>query len=102
MKPPKKTKKVIESKPAISSYKEDNRSSMRISEKEVPAIKNWKIGEKYKVEVTIEMTGLSKVDWGDNMGKIEGSFKIDKISVEDNDKNGEDTSKNFPEAMKKK
>ncbi len=102
MKPPKKSKKTATENSITPSYKEDNRSSMRISEKKVPEIKNWKIGEKYKVEVMIEMTGLSKVDWGDNMGKIEGSFKIDKISVEDNDKKSEDTSKNFPEGMKKK
>ena len=61
----------------------DNRSSLYISEKELAAIKDWKVGQKYKLEVEVEMTGISKQDnWGSDPGKLSANFKINKISTE--------------------
>lgn len=70
-----------------SLIKEDNRSMLYVSEKELPAIKNWKIGQKYILEVEVEMTGISKQDnWSSNPGKLSANFKINKISTEEKEK----------------
>jgi len=67
----------------VSTPKEDNRSSLYISEKELAAIKDWKVGQKYKLEVEVEMTGISKQDnWESDPGKLSANFKINKISTE--------------------
>ncbi len=64
----------------------DKRSSLYISEKELPAIKNWKIGQKYILEVEVEMSGIRKEDYGVDLGKIKADFKINKISTEEKEK----------------
>ena len=81
------------SSPVESKYKEDNRSSMSINEKELPEIKDWKIGEKYKIEVTVEMTGISKDTWSEGE-PISASFKIDGHSIKvDDEKKEVDSAK---------
>lgn len=74
--------------PSESKWKDDNRSSMSITEQELPEIKDWKIGEKYKLEVTVEMTGISKETY--RVGEpISASFKIDSKSVKVDDEKKE-------------
>ncbi len=112
MKPPKKKKLVIipseknedmvtlksEAKePKINTY--DPRPQFSIGVDEFPEIKTWVTGQKYRLEIEVEQTGSRIEDWGNNKGKLVGTYKITKIGS-DNDE--DDTSKNFPEAMKKK
>ena len=68
----------------VSSPKEDNRSTLYISEKELPAIKDWNLKKKYLLEVEVEMTGKQVIDtWSSTPGKIRGAFRINKITVDD-------------------
>jgi len=113
MKPPKKVKltviptekKVEEKASEVMSEKSsgrtfDPRPEFRIGEDEFPQIKEWVTGKKYKLEIEVEQVGGRIEDWGDQKGKLVGSYKITKIGS-DNDQD-EETEKNFPKAMQKK
>lgn len=53
------------------------RSFLSIDEKDLPAIKSWMVGKKYKLIVDVEMTGLKKEEYGDK--DMRGEFRINKI-----------------------
>lgn len=81
----------------------DPRPEFSINAEEFPAMKEWSVGKKYKLEIEVEMTGSRIGEWGDDKGKLTGSFKISGImSDEDKDEEGEDEDESFPKAMKKK
>ena len=63
----------------------DARPSIYFNEKELPAIKDWSVGKTYKVEIEIEQTGMRVIDYGENKGKIEATFRVSKVGVEDKD-----------------
>ncbi len=73
-KPPLKNKKV---KVQISDMAEHMRPNLSIDEKDLPAIKNWVVGKKYKLIVEAEMTGMRKEEYGDKDMRAE--FRINKI-----------------------
>lgn len=50
--------------------------TISLSEKEVPAIKDWVIGGKYTIEANVEMISISKDQWGREKGLIEARFNI--------------------------
>lgn len=58
--------------------------SFRVTAKELPEIKSWKIGEKYSVMVEVEMTEISKAEY-DPRQPLEARLKIHKIGVEEMD-----------------
>ncbi len=112
MKPPKKVKLTVipsskdedmhtlksEAKePKINTY--DPRPQFSIGVDEFPEIKDWVTGKKYKLEIEVEQTGSRIKDWGNNKGKLEGTYKITKIG---SDNDADEVSKNFPAGMKKK
>lgn len=37
------------------------RSNIALNEKELPQVKDWKVGEKYQLVIEVEMTGLQKI-----------------------------------------
>lgn len=55
--------------------------SFSLTEKELPAIKNWKVGSKYKVEMQVEMVSVSKNEYGKS--PMTARFKIHKVGEED-------------------
>ena len=56
--------------------------SFSINEKQLPDIKNWKVGEKYEMEIEVEMTSISKSQY--RTGEpITASLKVTKIGVTD-------------------
>jgi len=57
-----------------------------LSEKDFPAIKGWKVGEKYKLEIEVENIGMEKDQWMEKQ-PISTRLKIIKLTeeLEDND-----------------
>lgn len=57
--------------------------SVRVTEDDLPAIKNWSVGKKYEVHATVEMRGHSKGNRygfdGDSKKKHEADLVIHKI-----------------------
>lgn len=51
--------------------------SFSVTEKDLPAIKDWKIGGKYKLEIEVEQVDISKSEYGDS--KLRSRLKIHKI-----------------------
>ena len=71
----------------------DPRPSFSVNADEFPDIKDWSVGKKYKMEIEAEMTGSSIGEWGEDKGKLTGTFRISGIMSDDNE---------FPSAMKMK
>ena len=52
--------------------------SFSLNEKDLPAIKNWQVGRKYKLEIEVEQVSMSKDEY--QTGKpIEANFRIHKV-----------------------
>lgn len=51
-----------------------------LTEKELPEIKDWKVGEKYTITLEVEQTSMRKSDMG---GEMKAEFKILKAMTED-------------------
>ena len=85
LKPPKKIKAL---KAEMRTYKEepyDDRPRFSIKESELSDVKDWKVGEKYKVVLELEQTGSNIIDYGPDKGKIRGEFKVVGIGTEENE-----------------
>jgi len=57
---------------------------------QLPEIKDWSVGKKYKMEIEVEMIGSNKDEYSEKQ-ELSGRFKITKIGVEkeeDNAKKG--------------
>lgn len=73
----KQTKAIVDSMP----------STLRISSEELPEIKNWKIGKKYKLEVEVEMVSVRKPDYWEinemdvDKNELNAGFEINAIKV---------------------
>lgn len=50
--------------------------SFSVDEKDLPAIKNWKIGEKYTIEIEVEMTEIGKREYGEEKGEMYARFSV--------------------------
>lgn len=51
-----------------------------LSSKDLPPLEKWKIGSKYKIYATVELTSLRRSDTG-----MDGSLEIVSVSDEDNE-----------------
>lgn len=77
--------------------RERSKPEFRVDERDLPAIKKWEVGKKYKVHATVEMTSHSKdSDWdspvriGEGANKIHGArFKIHSIAEKKEEKGDE-------------
>lgn len=63
--------------------------SITVTEKDLPEIKKWEVGKKYKLEIEVEMVRHSQGDEygygeGDSTKKHEARLRITKISAEKN------------------
>ena len=58
--------------------------SFSVDEKQMPEIKEWKIGQRYMIEVEVEMTRISKNEWREGE-PINASLKIIKVGVDTED-----------------
>ena len=79
-KPPKKKKSTpvtVENAVTIKHEEFKERSVICLNEKDLPEIKDWMVGKKYKLIVDVEMTGMNKPEYGDKSMRAE--FRIDKI-----------------------
>jgi hypothetical protein len=80
----------------------DPRPQFSINAEEFPAIADWSVGKKYKIEIEVEMTGCRIGEWGDDKGKMTGEFKICGIMAdEDKDDAKEEKASSFPKGMSK-
>jgi len=59
-------------KAIMSDYK--HHETFCLSSKDLPEIKEWEVGKKYKIVLTVEQTGLNKRDYDD--GRLTADFKI--------------------------
>lgn len=61
------------------------RQTISISSKQLPEVKNWKVGNKYTVELEIEQTGMRKGDEWERKESSEdvyyATFEINSVEV---------------------
>lgn len=50
--------------------------SFSLTAKDLPAIRNWQVGKKYKLEIEVEQVSLSKDEYSKS---VEARFKIHKV-----------------------
>lgn len=55
--------------------------SFSLTEKNLPEIKDWKVGKKYKLEIEVEMVSVSKNEYGNS--PMTARFKVHKVGKED-------------------
>lgn len=74
-----------------------------ITEKQLPAIKDWKVGGKYQLLVDVEQVGIQNPNASEMMGMeigsdnekdegLEARFKITKVSLSDDESGESDVS----------
>lgn len=60
--------------------------SLRLDAKILPEIKSWKVGETYKLEIEVKMTGIQQNEYGPDKESTSADFRITKIGTDtDND-----------------
>lgn len=84
--PPRKYNGEVANKVEKAIQETPDYGSFRVSSRQLPAIKNWPLGGKYKFEVIGEMDEHSKVRYGMEAGGTEGRFKIVSITHIDDSK----------------
>lgn len=52
-----------------------------LTEKDLPAIKDWKVGKKYKLEIEVEQISVSKNEYG--RSPMTARFRIHKVGEKD-------------------
>ena len=60
----------------------DNRPAFQLNGRDFPAIQNWKVGERYKLEIEVEMTSSKAIDTKGGNTIIAG-FRINTIKEEE-------------------
>jgi len=55
--------------------------SFSLSQTQLPDIKSWNVGKKYKMEIEVEMVGSNKDEYSDK-SELSARFKITKVGVE--------------------
>lgn len=81
----------------MPEYKE----TISFTEKQLPDLKDWKLGKVYRVEIQLKLVGTNIEEWGETKGKVRGRFEIQKVKSE-KAKNYEDmTDEEFKEVRVK-
>lgn len=77
---------VFNKKPMLMDSMPSMPPTFNLSEKDFPAIKGWKVGEKYKLEIVVENIGMNKDEYMDKQ-LISTRLKVLKLTEElkDND-----------------
>ncbi len=81
--PPKKKKPSEEKKELAYESGYDNRPTISFDETQLPQINDWTIDGEYDIVVKVQMTGISKMEYGVNKGKNSASFRIIGVGVEE-------------------
>lgn len=81
---PVKGKKISTRAESVSPKRE--LPSFSLSEEDLPEIKNWKVGGKYRLLVEVEQVSLSKGDYyiTENNKKLHARFQVKKILADSN------------------
>lgn len=76
--------------------------SFSISLKDFPDAKDWKVGQTYKIEMTVKQSGMSQYKGSDGSAQFE-ILEIEGEAMEDNneDEEEEESSKNYSRITKK-
>jgi len=63
--------------------------TLSLDEKDLPAIKNWKVGGKYRITIDVEQVSAEKGDsWNDDDSKkLSARFKVLKATEHDQEDN---------------
>lgn len=104
------SKKIIKDEFAISDKSGkreiDPRPEFEVNVEELPDIKEWKTGEKYKIMMEVQQVSSSLGEYGDDKGKLVARFKVNGIcsheKEDDDPKNEKGEYLGFPKAMRKK
>lgn len=59
----------------------DTRPHISFNSTELPEVKDWKVGEEYKVVLQIKQTGMDLIDYGKQKGQIRGSFTVTGVKA---------------------
>lgn len=76
-----KTDKKSEKIQAVQ-WKPDNRPSIYFDSKQLPEISSWKVGEKYKLEIEIEMTSIRSNEDLESKS-TSADFRINAVGVKE-------------------
>ena len=76
--PPKK-KKSSPVEPTLKLSDSKIRTSINFDEREFASIRTMKVGEKYTLELEVEMTSLGKDEW--DSGKLRAEFRINEVEL---------------------
>lgn len=60
----------------------DPRPVIEISESDLPEIKGWTIDGKYSLNIKVEMRGIQEKEYGNDKGKIYGSFRVTEVGLD--------------------
>lgn len=74
-------------KPSVSSTSMDMSHmlpSFSLTVKDLPEIKNWKVGNKYKLEIEVEQTSMAKEEYMQDQ-PLTARFRITKIKANEED-----------------
>lgn len=67
----------------------DSRPTFSLTVDQLPEIKNWKVGNKYKMVIEVEQTSMAKQEYMKDQ-PLTARFRITKVASEDED---EDTKR---------
>jgi len=79
MSPPKLKSKAMASMPVMDEP--DRLPRITLEESDLPEIKDWKVGGKYQLLITVEQMSHGKKEYGDKKGDLESSFKVTKVEA---------------------
>lgn len=80
-----KLKESVSEPKEMRDHKYDNRPTIRLTEDQLPEMKDWKVGQKYMIECEVEMMSMGKDQYGPNKDGMCCELKVTKIGVEEGD-----------------
>jgi len=78
--------------------------TFNISLKDFPDAKDWKVGEKYVIEMTVRQSSMSQRKGGEGdvsfeILEIEGESEEEEVEEGENEETGPDESESYPRSM---
>lgn len=71
----------VKAKKMMPMASESYRPEISFDEKDLPQIKSWKVGSKYKLMLTVEQTSLSKDQYDGGKAPMRARFKVISVKV---------------------
>ena len=63
----------------------DRKQRVRFTQKELPEIKNWDVGQKYIIQLEVRLKSKGENEW-EETGEMGGSFVVDGVKAIEEDK----------------